>query len=197
MGELFRKLESPVLTDVAIDWPAGSEAWPRQLPDLHAGEPIAASASLPSLDGEVVVRGRLAGRPWSARLPLSATGRHEGVHALWARAKIDALVDAQVSGANPDEVRAEIVKVALAHHLVSRHTSLVAIDVTPSLPMGVDAVRTAIPGNLPHGQEYEAIFGGLPQTATPSRQHLAIAAVALAAGLLLFAWGRRPRAGTL
>ncbi len=190
MGELFRKLESPVLTDVAIDWPAGSEAWPGQVPDLHAGEPIVATASLPALDGEIVVRGRFAGRPWSTRLPLSAAGGHDGVHALWARGKIEALADAQLGGANPDDIRAEIVKVALAHHLVSRHTSLVAVDVTPSMPGGVEAVRTAIPGNLPHGQEFEAIFGGLPQTATASAWHLAVAFAALLAGLLLIGVSR-------
>jgi len=197
MDELFRKLESPMLTDVLIDWPAGAEAWPREAPDLYVGEPIIATAALPALDGELVVRGRFGGRPWSARLPLAATGDHRGVHALWARAKIDALADAEVSGANPDEVRAEIVRVALAHHLVSRHTSLVAVDATPSMPAGVDALRVAVPGNLPHGQEYEAIFGGLPQTATPILQHLAIAAAALAAALLLFAWGRHARAREL
>jgi Ca-activated chloride channel family protein len=191
MGELFRKLERPVLTDVAIDWPAGAEAWPRALPDLHAGEPIVAAASLPSLDGEVVVRGRFAGAPWSTRLPLSVTGGHEGVHALWARAKIEALADAQAAGASPDEIRAEIVKVALAHHLVSKHTSLVAIDATPTMPPGVDAVRTAVPGNLPHGQEYEAIFGDLPQTATPAGRHLALACAALLAALMLIALRRR------
>jgi Ca-activated chloride channel family protein len=194
MGELFRKLESPVLTEVTIDWPAGSEAGPGQVPDLHAGEPIVATASLPALDGEIVVRGRFAGRPWSARLPLSTTGGHDGVHALWARGKIEALADAQAAGANPDDVRAEIVKVALAHHLVSRHTSLVAVDVTPTMPAGVEAVRTAIPVKLPHGPEYEAIFGGLPQTATPSALHLAIAVAALVAAMLLLGWGRLSRA---
>ena len=30
MGALFRKLESPVLTDIALDWPAGTDAWPRR-----------------------------------------------------------------------------------------------------------------------------------------------------------------------
>ena len=190
MGELFRKLESPVLTDIAIDWPAGSEAWPDQVPDLHAGEPIVATASLPALDGEIVVRGRYAGRPWSARLPLSAAGGHDGVHALWARGRIEALTDAQVAGANADDVRAEIVKVALAHHLVSRHTSLVAVDVTPTMPAGTDVLRTAVPGNLPHGHEYEAIFGGLPQTATTSAWHLVMAFAALLAGLLLLGCGR-------
>jgi Ca-activated chloride channel family protein len=193
MGELFRRLESPVLTDVAIDWPAGSEAWPAQVPDLHAGEPIVATASLPALDGEIVVRGRFAGRPWSARLPLSAAGGHDGVHALWARGKIEALADAQVGGANPDDVRAEIVRVALAHHLVSRHTSLVAVDATPSMPAGTDVLRTAIPGNLPHGQEYEANFGGLPQTATPAMQHIAIALAALSVAMLLLGWRRIAR----
>jgi Ca-activated chloride channel family protein len=197
MGELFRKLESPVLTDVAIDWPAGTEAWPRVLPDLHAGEPLVAVAALPALDGEVVVRGRFAGRPWSARLPLAAAAGHEGVHGLWARAKIDALADAQVAGANADDVRAEIVRVALAHHLVSRYTSLVAVDATPTMPAGIEAVRTALPGNLPHGQEYEAIVGALPQTATPAARHLAMALLALAAALLTLGWSHlavaRPR----
>ena len=195
MDALFRKLESPVLTDVAIEWPAGSEAWPRQVPDLYAGEPIVATASLPALDGEVVVRGRVDGRLWAARLPLPAAGGHEGVHVLWARAKIDALTDAQVAGANPEDIRGEIVRVALAHHLVSRHTSLVAIDATPTMPASVDAVRTAIPGNLPHGQEYEAIFEGLPQTATPAARHFALAAAALLAALFLAGLHRRAIAG--
>ena len=57
-------------------------------------------------------------------------------------------------------MRAEIVRVALAHHLVSTYTSLVAVDVTPTAPAGVDVVKTAVPGNLPHGQVFDAIFGG-------------------------------------
>ena len=182
MGLLFRKLESPVLTDVTIDWPAGSEAWPGQVGDLYAGEPLVATASLRGLDGEIVVRGRFAGTPWRASLPLSASGGHEGIHALWARAKIDALTDAQVAGANADDVRAEIVRIALAHHLVTRHTSLVAVDVTPTMPAGTPVRSSAMPGNLPEGQDFEAIFGGLPQTATPAAQHLAIALAALVAG---------------
>lgn len=190
MGQLFRKLQSPVLTDIEIAWPAGSEAWPRSVPDLYAGEPIVATASMGTLDGEVLVRGRLAGRPWSTTLPLAATGDHEGVHALWARAQIDALSDAQLAGVNADDIRAEIVRVALAHHLVSKHTSLVAVDVTPTAPAGTTVERSAIPGHLPHGQEYEAIFGGLPQTATPAALHFAIALAALLAGMLVFAGGR-------
>ena len=34
MIALFRKLESPALTDIAVDWPAGADVWPRIVPDL-------------------------------------------------------------------------------------------------------------------------------------------------------------------
>jgi Ca-activated chloride channel family protein len=185
MSALFRKLESPVLTDIAISWPAGSEAWPAQVPDLYAGEPIVATAALPALAGEIVVTGTHAGAAWQARLPLAGHGDAQGVGALWARARIDALMDRQREGAEPDAIRAEVVRVALAHHLVSRYTSLVAVDVTPSAPAGMPARRSAVAGNLPEGQVHEAIFGGLPQTATPASLGtlLGIAALLLAAAL--------------
>ena len=191
MAALFRKLESPVLTDIAIDWPESTEAWPKQIPDLYAGEPIVVSASLRKLDGEIVMRGRHGGKAWRTNLPLAGNGGAAGIAALWARAKIEALSDAQIAGANADDVRAEIVRVALAHHLVSKYTSLVAIDLKPTAPAGVDVTKTAVPGNLPHGQEFEAIFGGLPQTATPATRDFLIALAALLAALLLIAFARR------
>ena len=52
------------------------------------------------------------------------------------------------------------------------------------------------PRNLPDGQDYEAIFGGLPQTATPAALHLAVAVAALLAGLLLFSCSRGAAAGS-
>ena len=60
-------------------------------------------------------------------------------------------MDAKRNGAPPDEViRATSSHVALEHHLVSKYTSLVAVDVTPSAPAGTDRrSSTALPGNLP------------------------------------------------
>ena len=79
---------------------------------------------------------------------------------------------------------------------MSKYTSLVAVDVTPTAPPGVQSVKTAIPGNLPHGQSFDAIFGGLPQTATPASRDLVVAALALLAAVILVAIARtreRPR----
>ena len=51
---------------------------------------------------------------------------------LWARAKIDALMDAGRQGAPEPDIRNAVLDVALTHHLVSKYTSLVAVDVTPT-----------------------------------------------------------------
>ena len=190
MAALIGKLERPVLTDLAIDWPGAVEAWPRELPDLYAGEPLIVKAALGALDGEIALHGRFGGRPWRASLPLAGNGSAAGIRALWARAKIESLSDLAIAGASAADVRAEIVRVALAHHLVSRHTSLVAVDVTPSAPAGVDVVKTAVPVNLPQGQVFDAIFG-VPQTATPARRDLAIAFGATLAALTLLSLIRR------
>jgi Ca-activated chloride channel family protein len=76
-------------------------------------------------------------------------------------------MDAKRNGAPADEIKRDVIAVALAHHLVSAYTSLVAVDVTPSAPAGVMAKRTALPTNAPAGSAFGAI-AGVPQTATPA-----------------------------
>ena len=102
--------------------------------------------------------------------------------------RIAALSDAIVEGAPEDEVRPLIVATALEHHLVSKYTSLVAVDVTPIAPAGTVSQRTAIPGLLPAGLDPAGFVGGLPQTATPAPL-LLLVGIALAA----LAWLLRRR----
>lgn len=185
MGTLFRKLESPLLTDIAITWPGKAEAWPKVVPDLYAGEPIVVTAALSAAQGEVVLTGRAGNQPWRATLPLAANGTASGLGSLWARAKIDALMDEVVAGASADDVRNAVAAVALEHHLVSKYTSLVAVDVTPTAPPSAIVQKTGLPVNLPQGQSHEAIFGGLPQTATPATLQAAIGALLVAIALIL------------
>jgi len=167
MHALFRKLESPALTDIAVDWPAGADAWPRIVPDLYAGDPVVVVAQFnahPAVSG-VMVTGRRAGATWGSLLPAASPAPASGVGVLWARAKIDALMDAGRRGAPEAEIRAAVVDVALTHHLVSKYTSLVAVDATPVRPAGVAAAKTALPGNIPDGLTG---FDRLPRTATPA-----------------------------
>jgi Ca-activated chloride channel family protein len=191
MSALFRKLESPVLTDVSVTWPSGAEAYPKQPPDLYAGEPVVVTAMLDSTASAVTVSGRRGGVPWQASVPLTTDGIEPGVGVLWARAKIDALTDALASGASEDEIRPLVVDVALAHHLASKYTSLVAVDVTPTVPADTLVTTTALPTNLPNGMSYDAVFVGLPQTATPAPQMALVGFIALA--IAFVAWRARAR----
>jgi Ca-activated chloride channel family protein len=189
MSALVHKLESPVLTDVRIDWPVGVEAYPAQLPDLYAGEPVILTAAFaqPLQEGAVKLTGHTLDRQWNAELPLGMGASDPGIGVLFARDKIEALQDARRNGANADDVRRETIAIALAHHLVSAYTSLVAVDVAPTAPAGLLPRTTAVPGNLPEGLAYDAIFGGLPQTATPAGLEMTVGALLLALALLGYA----------
>lgn len=182
MTDLFRKLESPALTDITVDWPGGTDAWPRRVPDLYAGEPVVVTAQFPAgtLQGNVLISGSRAGQKWQAVLPMQDGATEAGVAVLWARAKIDALMDAGRQGPperEPD-IRNAVLDVALTHHLVSKYTSLVAVDVTPTRPVGTDTLKSAVPGNIPEGLTG---FDQLPRTATPAALSLVMGALLLLA----------------
>ena len=69
MTALFRKLESPALTDIAVDWPAGADVWPRIVPDLYAGEPVVVTAQFDAhaAHGNIALSGRRGERARGAR----------------------------------------------------------------------------------------------------------------------------------
>jgi Ca-activated chloride channel family protein len=185
MGGLFRKLESPVMTDVRVEWDDPAvEAWPEKIPDLYAGEPLLVAARLSSAAGSVRVSGERLGARWSERVSVRAATEELGVDRLWARRKIAALMDQMTAGADADSVKCAVVDVALRHHLLSSFTSLVAVDATPTLARGaVCAVRT-VPVQLPAGWDYGHVFGQMPQTATPARLFLLVAAAVAALAVL-------------
>lgn len=192
MGELFAKLESPVLTGLDVTWSdPGADAWPARVPDLYRGEPIVVAARLPGgAGGTVDIRGMRGGQPWSAEERLDGGESRPGVARLWARRKIAALMDQGVEGAPLDQVRAQVVQVALAHHLVSKFTSLVAVDVTPAAPPGTVPQTRKLPVNLPAGWSEPEVDGSLPQGGTPARLLLLLGLAALAGAVLLGATGR-------
>jgi len=173
MGEFFAKLENPVLADIELQWPdPNTETWPDQVPDLYAGRPVVVTARLGTVHGELVANGVRANESWEARTILSVGAERAGVNRLWARRKIVSIMDQQGRGVPEDEVRPQVEEIALAHHLVSKYTSLVAVDVTPTRPIDEKTRTGAVPTNLPAGWKYEKVFGTLPQGGTASRLYL-------------------------
>ncbi|MBT8132360.1 MAG: marine proteobacterial sortase target protein [Gammaproteobacteria bacterium] len=164
MESLLARLESPVLRDIEIEAPPGAIVSPERIGDLYADEPIVVRAKLQSAKGNFRLRGRRANLPWSKTVQVPGQDDNPGVAALWARGRIEALMDSVVTGADPQQVRAEVLKLALNHHLVSRYTSLVAVDYTPNRAPGTAMATKKVPANVPYG----STMTGYPAGATPS-----------------------------
>jgi Ca-activated chloride channel family protein len=194
MRGLFEKLKQPQVTDITVSWPGtDAAAYPSAVPDLYAGEPVVVTARLPveARAGDLVrIAGRSPGGEWSETLPLAAAAGHPGIAAEWARARIADLLDAERRGTDAERLRADVVETALAHHLVSKYTSLVAVDRTPVRPAVEGLQEEQVPNLLPYGQSTEAIFG-FPATATGWQAHFAAGAALVLFGLGALAATRR------
>lgn len=161
MRELFAKLENPAVTNLKASFDqASAEVTPAMLPDIYQGEPVLFLMKMPERKGALTLTAKLAGRDWQMRLPLADAQTGVGIAKLWARRKIDDAEVAQTLGTiTPDEADKRILALALEHHLVSRVSSLVAVDKTPSRRPGEKLSRTDIPLNLPAGWDYDKVFG--------------------------------------
>jgi len=181
MSALFSKLENPLMTNIKIeiDDDIKTEILPTRIPDLYQGEPIILAIKSDKKTSHIKITGNRALSPWSAKLNLSSTKNSKGIATFWARKKIAALSDSLHEGADKEQVRADIIDIALNHHLVSRHTSLVAVDKTPVRAQQSKLNSQTVPVNLPHGQSAPAqgspiSYGRLAQTATSAELNLII-----------------------
>ena len=193
MDRLFDKLGHPQVTNIDVSWPGGTvmEVYPGIVPDLYLGEPVTvrAKAALPFPPGSTVrVSGDSTAGAWTRELPLDNGADNPGIGALWARAKIAALHDEERRGADAELTRIEVIDTAIAHHLVSKYTSLVAVDKTPVRPAGDPLASERVPNLLPYGQSMNAIFG-FPATATNALVLQRRGLLLLLAALLLFGAG--------
>jgi len=136
-----------------------------------------------------VLRGRAGSVNWEQEVALQQSGGGSGLSVHWARAQIAALLDARGAGGAEDTVREAVLDIALAHHLVSPYTSLVAVDVTPARPDDAGLATHALETNLPAGSDYQALLG-FGQGATAAPAHIVVGVSLLLAAAVLVACRR-------
>ncbi|TDI33964.1 MAG: VWA domain-containing protein [Acidobacteria bacterium] len=161
------RLSRPVMTDIELTWEGDvpPDTYPQRLPDLHAGEPLILSARFApgAGQGRVVLSGRLAGGPIRRVLDLGGSPGHAtGIATRWARHKAGDLMDSLHQGADPDLVRRDVIEVSRRFGIVTRYTSLVAVEEFPTAD-GVNLqirVASAVPGRgqLPLGGTHEPLM---------------------------------------
>lgn len=165
MTRFLGRIDRPVLTDLSLDWEGAPprEVYPQHLPDLYAGEPLYVSLRLDP--GRAVTRavlnGRLADGILRTGLEVSSDApAGSGVATRWARARVRSALDRLHQGGDPGLIRAEVIDVARAFNLVTRYTSLVAVEelrtasgewTTRTIPSGLPRGSTLLGATLPQG----------------------------------------------
>ncbi|MGI9500620.1 MAG: marine proteobacterial sortase target protein, partial [Geminicoccaceae bacterium] len=126
---VFRKMTSPVITELELALPADldAEVLPEKLPDLLAGEPISvAIKSAVALTG-LRIEGKRGDKAWAKDIVLGEPRSAEGIGKIFARRKIESLTFSGL-GLRDEGLKEAITEIAIRHQLISDHTSLVAVD---------------------------------------------------------------------
>lgn len=197
MEALLTRLESPVLTDITITAADGSavlfESYPAPVPDLYFGEPLMVALRTPKEVTGFTVAGQQNGRRLEFSVDAVQHGSRPGIAALWARKKIRSEMESLALGKDEAEVKKTVLATALEHQLVSKYTSLVAVDKQVSRPEGTPSAKAMVKTAAPLGLQMDKVFGGGSQTATPAALQVMVGTLALMLAGLLQVLRRRSR----
>lgn len=187
---LLKKLETPALINIQLDLDRDRyEIFPNIIPDLYAGETTTILVKGKQLPTSITIKADYGNSEWQTDAELTNT-KQDGIRVAWAREKISSLMSLhhESSAENVREaIKQEVTSTALQHHLVSRYTSLVAVDVTP-VNVTELLYQQHMKNNLPHGWKSPAASNGLmlAQTAAGSRSNLLLSVILLLAGILMY-----------
>ena len=156
VATFYRRIQTPVLTHVEIDWGKLGvvDQSPAAVPDLFSGQPLRVVGRFDRrARGSVTIRGRVAGKTVSYKVPVSlvAEESNELVPRLWARSRIRELSREQLRSADAD-IENEITRLGLEYKLMTRYTSFVAVD--KEKVVDVDARTYMVPVEVPDGVDY-------------------------------------------
>ncbi|MBA6336040.1 marine proteobacterial sortase target protein [Colwellia sp. BRX8-7] len=132
MSDFMTKISQPAITniDLIIDSRVHQhlEVYPKSIPDLYFDEPlqIAIKSQFPitslQLTGDTVTA------PWYQELIIDSEQSSTGISSLWARRKIESLLDSLVSGADKAKVKFQVITTSLKHQIISPYTSFIALE---------------------------------------------------------------------
>jgi len=188
MSTLFAQLEQPALINLRLTGAPGFEILPSPLPDLYQGEPLTVIMKGQGNPNKLFLSGQQAdGTFWQAVVDTATFTDRPGIAVLWARKNIKILMDSLASGADPQQVEQEVTELALANHLVSRYTSLVAVEEKISRPdhENNSLHKRKMKTNLPAGWVQGQVFAGGADTATSAPFFLLLGFILMSASALL------------
>ncbi|MGQ4274418.1 marine proteobacterial sortase target protein [Terrihabitans sp. B22-R8] len=164
MTAFLDRLKAPVVRDLKVSVDGTSlDLTPTRLPDLYAGEPLVLLGRGKEISGSLTVSGTIGDKAWSQRVELADAADSPAIAKLWANRRI-AEIEARRSAneMKTGDADSAIADLGLNYSIVTRLTSLVAVDETPSRPANAALRQDELPLLLPAGWDFAALFGGQP-----------------------------------
>jgi Ca-activated chloride channel family protein len=202
MSRLFESIESPVLTDVKLTFTGveADEVYPGHIPDLFLHQPLLIYGRVSKgRVGTLHLTARAGNEPYEATIAFDASKAtfHPGITTLWARQRVEDLMDhwRKADENGQAEIRGSVIAHAIRYRLVTRFTSLVAVEEVVVNPGG-QSNTAAVPTELPAGMQMDKVFGA-PATGTADEFLEALGLATLLGGILLLFVLCRVRTGAL
>ena len=190
MGKLLETIESPVLTDVKLSFEGVelAEVYPQRLPDLFWRQPLLVFGRiLQGRKGAVHLTARAGDQPFETTIPFdsSTASFHPGITTLWARQRVEDLMDRWREGDEDARasIRASLITHAIRYRLVTRFTSLLAVEEVVA-NVGGESRTVPVPTELPAGMQLEKVFGA-PATGTADAFLEMLGVILLLTGLVM------------
>ena len=202
MARLFASIASPVLTDVKLSFEGVevAQVYPQRPPDLFLHQPLLIFGRISKgRAGKLYLTARSGTETYQTSIPFDASKAtfHPGITTLWARQRAEEMMDQwRHSDENGQkEIRDSVIAHAIRYRLVTRFTSLVAVEQIVA-NAGGQSNTVAVPTELPSGWQMEKVFGA-PATGTADTFLETLGVTLVFAGLALLLLLRKMRPGAL
>jgi Ca-activated chloride channel homolog len=156
------RVRNPLLTDISIEWNGlpVADVYPQRIPDLFGAKPVTLTGRYTS-PGRATIRlkGRVAGNDFVREIPVEfpeTMASHDVLASLWARARIDNLMDQDYAGAQNGQMKPElkdtITQLGIEYRLMTQFTSFVAVE-EMIVTDGRQPRRIDVPVEVPEGMK--------------------------------------------
>ncbi len=164
--KFHERVRNPLLTDISVDWSGLpiADVYPKRIPDLFGAKPVVVTGRYTGHGRATIkLRGKMGGDNFVREIPLElpeTEQRHDVLATLWARTRIDDLMNQDLSGIQQgtprEDVRETITQLGLEYRLMTQFTSFVAVE-EMVVTDGGQPRRVEVPVELPEGVNGEMV----------------------------------------
>src|SRR6185436_14416315 len=154
------RVRNPLLTDISIDWSnlPVADVYPQRIPDLFAAKPLVLTGRFTSAGrGTIRLKGKMGGSDFVREIPVElpeTMALHDVLAPVWARARVDNLMNEDYAGAQSGNMRADlkdtITQLGIEYRLMTQFTSFVAVE-EMVVTDGGQPRRIDVPVEVPEG----------------------------------------------